>query len=187
MWPLIRNLSIAVFGVTVVVVVVRDTTSLFASFGGGAAPPESNATKTSKEMVRAGAMPASAPGGGGDRQLVISSGLGGQFFVVADVDGERIQFLVDTGATTVALSRNDARRLGLDDSTLDYTGLAQTANGAVRIAPVNLDEVSIGQLSLRDVRAAVVDHAMPISLLGMSFLSRLNGYEVREDRLIFRW
>jgi aspartyl protease family protein len=111
----------------------------------------------------------------------------GHFYVDADVNGARIRFLVDTGATYVALSPDDARSAGLRVFDSDYTARSNTANGVTRVAPVTLRQVELDQLQLIDVRAVVMEKPMPVSLLGMSFLSRLQGYETRNDELVLRW
>jgi aspartyl protease family protein len=111
----------------------------------------------------------------------------GHFYIDADVNGARIHFLVDTGATYVALSPDDARSAGLRVFESDYTGRSSTANGVTRVAPVMLREIELEQLQLFDVRAVVLEKPMPVSLLGMSFLSRLQGYETRNDELVLRW
>jgi aspartyl protease family protein len=111
----------------------------------------------------------------------------GHFYVEADVNGARIRFLVDTGATYVALSPDDARSAGLRVFDSDYTAQSSTANGVTRVAPVTLRQVELDQLQLFDVPAVVLEVPMPVSLLGMSFLSRLRGYETRNDELVLRW
>ncbi len=111
----------------------------------------------------------------------------GHFYVDADVNGARIRFLVDTGATYVALSPDDARSAGLRVFESDYTARTSTANGVTRVAPVILRQVELDQLQLFDVRAVVLEKPMPVSLLGMSFLSRLQSYETRSDELVLRW
>jgi len=111
----------------------------------------------------------------------------GHFYVDADVNGARIHFLVDTGATFIALSPDDARAAGLRVFESDYTARTSTANGVTRVAPVTLRQVEVDQLQLFDVHAVVLEKPMPVSLLGMSFLSRLQGYETRNDELVLRW
>ena len=111
----------------------------------------------------------------------------GHFYVDADVNGARIRFLVDTGATYVALSPDDARSAGLRVFASDYTARSSTANGVTRVAPVTIRQIELDQLQLFDVRAVVLEQPMPVSLLGMSFLSRLQGYETRDDELVMRW
>ncbi len=111
----------------------------------------------------------------------------GHFYVDAEVNGARIRFLIDTGATFVALSPEDARSAGLRIFESDYTARTTTANGVTRVAPVTLRQVELEQMQLFDVRAVVLERPMPVSLLGMSFLSRLQSYETRNDELVLRW
>lgn len=107
----------------------------------------------------------------------------GHFVVEAEVDGTPIRFLVDTGASDVVLSPADARRLGFDLAKLEFTRLYRTANGTGRGAPVRLRQVTIGPIEITGVRASVNGAPMDISLLGMSFLGRLSGYEATADTL----
>ena len=122
-----------------------------------------------------------------DDTLVLAAGPGGHYFVDAEVNGETIRFLVDTGASVVTLSRSDAERIGFDVNQLDFAGRARTANGIARIARVVIDEIEIGDNAVRDVPASIIEAPMDMSLLGMSFLSRLAGYQVQGNRLILRW
>jgi len=108
---------------------------------------------------------------------------GGHFVVEATVDGEPVRFLVDTGATDVVLSPGDAARLGFKPEDMNFTQIYRTANGTVMGAPVRLGSIEIGPIRVDDVRASVNGAAMDRSLLGMSFLSRIGGYEVSEDAL----
>lgn len=107
----------------------------------------------------------------------------GHFYVEAEIDGTRLRMLVDTGATQVVLSLADARRLGFDVDGLSFTGFAGTANGTVRTASVRLGEIVVGPITVRDVAASVNQSEMDGSLLGMSFLERLGGYEVSGNTL----
>jgi aspartyl protease family protein len=124
-------------------------------------------------------------GDAGDLEQVIDAGPHGHFLVEAVVNGVPIDFMVDTGASHVVLSLQDARKLGF--TQLQFTEEFQSANGTVRAAPVELRELRIGQLSLFDLEASVNGGPLPISLLGMSFLQRLSSYEVARGRLILRW
>lgn len=121
------------------------------------------------------------------RKIEIEANPDGQFFVKATVNGKAMRFLVDTGATHVVLRPKDAGRLGFNKDKLEFSISAQTAGGVVRAAPVVLDEIKIGPLKVRDVAGAVNKRSMPYSLLGMTFLRRLRGYEVRGTRLVMRW
>jgi clan AA aspartic protease (TIGR02281 family) len=112
-----------------------------------------------------------------------------QFLVQAAVNGKAIDFIVDTGATHVLLRPEDAAKLGFTEGQLVFNQRARTPGGIVRTAPVVLDEIKIGQLTVRDVAAGVNKQSggMATSLLGMSFLSRLRGYEVLGKRMVLRW
>ncbi len=108
------------------------------------------------------------------------------FIAEAQVDGVDIRFLVDTGASDVTLTPQDARRLGFNLEKLRFDKVYNTANGIVRGAPVRLGVVKIGPLEMENVRASVNSAPMSHSLLGMSFLERLGGYQVEGDRLTLR-
>lgn len=123
----------------------------------------------------------------GGRVLTLRAGAGGHFWVDAEVNGSSVRFVVDTGATSVVLSEEDADRAGLRLSPRDYTALQRTAGGIVRAAPVTLREVRIGALSVANIEAAVNPALSGVSLLGMTFLNRLDGYEVRGDSLRLYW
>jgi aspartyl protease family protein len=109
-----------------------------------------------------------------------------QFHVKAMVGGTPVYFLVDTGASDVLLSQADARRVGIDPEALSYTQLYRTASGTARGAAVTLPEIDIGTIRLTDVNASVSEGGTDGSLLGMSFLGRLSGYQVDGDTLTLR-
>jgi aspartyl protease family protein len=123
----------------------------------------------------------------GWNEVVVQADRGGHFLLEMAVNGAPVLFLVDTGASAVVLSSEDARRIGLHPQRLTYSQRFQTANGVVRAAPVTLREVRVGQFSVYDLPASVNEASLAVSLLGMAFLSRLAGYEVRGDRLVLRW
>jgi aspartyl protease family protein len=125
--------------------------------------------------------------GDGDQEMVVEAGSNGHFTVDAWIDGAEIPFMIDTGASTVVLSSDDASRLGFYPGDLDYNAVFATANGEVRAALVTIREIRIGALELDDVEAAVIQGPMGMSLLGMTALDRLAGYAVEGDRMILRW
>jgi clan AA aspartic protease (TIGR02281 family) len=120
-------------------------------------------------------------------EYVVQPGAGGHYVVEATVNGAPLTFLVDTGASDIVLTMADAERLGLHPGSLHFTQRFATANGEVRGAPVVLREIRVGQFSLFDVPASVNEAPLRVSLLGMSFLQKLNGYAVENGRLILRW
>lgn len=109
----------------------------------------------------------------------------GHFWADAEVNGEPVHFLVDTGATAVALTPTDAARLGFKPSDLKYGHNVTTAGGSSRAAAVTLTSVSINGARLEDVKALVVADGLDVSLLGMSYLGRLTRFEATRDTLRF--
>jgi aspartyl protease family protein len=118
--------------------------------------------------------------------LVYPANEQGHVIVEAVINGASMRLLVDTGASLVSLTAADARAAGISRAELVFDHLANTANGTARMARVTLREVRIGQLSVYDVPAAVLEN-LNISLLGMSFLSRLQSYEMRDGKLTISW
>ncbi len=108
----------------------------------------------------------------------------GHYYVTLGIDGTPVRFVIDTGASGMVLSREDARRVGLDIANLAYTQRAATANGDVRTAPVVLDRVALGPFVDRGVRASVNDADMFGSLLGMSYLRRWRKIEISGGSLV---
>lgn len=128
---------------------------------------------------------ASGPALGG--VVTLSGDLSGHFTVHPMVEGRRVRMLVDTGASVVALSQEDAAAIGLRVTEKDFTRTIATANGVVAVAPVRLGEVRVGEIAVRDVEAVVVPRGkLGTSLLGMTFLKRLKGFEVSNGRLTLR-
>ena len=112
---------------------------------------------------------------------------GGEFAVSAEINGARVAMVLDTGASSVVLTRDDAKAAGLPLEVLNYSVNIDTANGRTRAAPVTLDRVAIGTLVEHSVEALVAQPGqLKTSLLGMSFLNRLQSWEVRGDRLLLR-
>ena len=108
----------------------------------------------------------------------------GHYYLTLALNGVPVDFVVDTGATDMVLSRADAARIGLDPDRLAFTGIAGTANGEVRTARVRLDEVSLGAITDRNVPASVNAGEMDTSLLGMSYLQRFSRIEIANGRLL---
>ena len=122
---------------------------------------------------------------GGPRTVVIRPDARGHFTIDGVVDGRRVSFLVDTGATVISLRQSDAARLGYHPAARDYIYQVRTANGTVRVAAIKLDMVEVGGVIVRNVQASVSpDEALGENLLGLSFLSRLHRFEYREGRLV---
>ncbi len=128
------------------------------------------------------ARPVPEPSGG--RTVTLRRGDNGHFQTEAIVDGRRMNFLVDTGASVIALRQRDAARLGIHPVPRDYVANVSTANGVIKAAPVELNRVEVGGLVVRNVTALVLpDEALAQNLLGMSFLSKVR-WEHRNGRLV---
>ncbi|MBS8227438.1 retropepsin-like aspartic protease family protein [Vannielia litorea] len=110
----------------------------------------------------------------------------GHYYLTLDINGSPTRFVVDTGASDMVLSRADARAAGIDPESLAYLGRANTANGEVRTALVRLDEVSLGDISDRNVSALVNDGEMNGSLLGMRYLERFASVSFSRGEMILR-
>jgi len=108
----------------------------------------------------------------------------GHYQIDARVNGTYITFLVDTGASDVVLSPDDAQRIGLADSQLHFTERASKANGVVYVAPITLNNLAIGPIVMNRLPAKVNQAPMPYSLLGMRFLNQLRGWRVEQRTLI---
>jgi aspartyl protease family protein len=123
----------------------------------------------------------------GGNEVIIHKTQGGHFQTNVSVEGKVLPMLVDTGASSVVLSYEDARAVGLDPKSLNYTVSVMTANGAAMAAPVRLSEMTIGPIIRRDVRAMVAEQGkLDESLLGMTFLSTLDYMQMRTDELRLR-
>jgi aspartyl protease family protein len=122
---------------------------------------------------------------GQDAEIV--RGRNGDFAVAAYINGAQVPMVLDTGASSVVLTQEAAKAAGLPIEVLNYTVMVETANGRTRAAPVTLDRLTVGALTERGVPALVAQHGeLKSNLLGMSFLNRLESWEVRGDRLRLR-
>jgi len=121
------------------------------------------------------------------RTVALQAGAHGHYLANAEINGQRIEVMVDTGATQVALTFDDASRAGIHVRDRDFTQQVRTANGVARVAPVTLDRVSIGDITERNVPASVSERGMlGTTLLGMSFLKRLTRVDMRGETLILQ-
>ena len=145
----------------------------------------------STDAARAPAQPgsavasAAAPVSSGRRSISIPRDARGHFQTDGRVDGRRIEFMIDTGASVIALTERDAGRLGIRPVRNDFTAQVHTANGIVKAAPVMLNSVDVGGLVVRDVQALVVPgDALGENLLGLSYLTRLKRFEYAGGRMV---
>jgi len=121
------------------------------------------------------------------RAVQISRGQGGEFALQARINGVSAAMVIDTGATSVVLTYETAKAIGLPLELLEYDVDVQTAGGHTKAARLTLDRLAVGKLVERSVPALVVPHGqMKTNLLGMSFLDRLESWEVRADSLMLR-
>jgi aspartyl protease family protein len=121
------------------------------------------------------------------RTVEVARTSSGDFAIATRINGARVPMVLDTGASSVVLTRDDAKAAGLPLEVLNYTVSIDTANGRTRAAPVTLDRLAIGGLEERSVEALVVQAGqLRTSLLGMSFLNRLQSWQVNGDRLMLR-
>ena len=116
--------------------------------------------------------------------IVLPLARDGHYYLTLDINNVPVEFVVDTGASQVVLTQDDAKRIGLNPSSLSYLGTASTANGTVRTAAVRLDTVSLGGITDRSVRAVVNDGQMFGSLLGMTYLSNFDSITIKDGQLI---
>ena len=124
---------------------------------------------------------AATPGG----TVELKAGSNGHFLAEAEINGREISVMVDTGATLVALTYEDAERAGIYLKSTDFTHAVSTANGIARVAPVTIGRISIGDITVRNVEAAVCERGkLTTTLLGMSFLSKLDRVDMQSGVLV---
>lgn len=120
-------------------------------------------------------------------EMVFSKDRDGDFLIIGSANATPVKFLVDTGASDIVLSPQDAQRAGIDTSRLAFDRTYETANGEGRGAAATLDTLQIGDMKLFNVPVSVNRAKMRTSLLGMAFLSRMKSFEFRDRKLILRW
>ncbi len=162
-------LAVAALGIGVYVARVADKTVVDT-------PSQAAAAQVSEQQTQSSA---------GQHRMALSSGRDGHFHADSRVNGRMIDFLVDTGASLVVLRETDAAMIGIRPMRGDYTATVATANGKTKAAPVKLERVEIGDITVFDVRALVMpDEALSQNLLGVAFLSKLRRYEVADGRMM---
>lgn len=167
-----------VFGVAVFAKTPSDTTFNSAAEvantvkPNGETDPDSHADQAPKREMNMG----------GD--FAIQRSPDGHFYADGQVNGVAVRFLVDSGATAVALTAEDAARIGKHVGPGDMTIKVQTANGEVGVAPVTLDNVAVGSVTVSQVDGVIAGDGLSISLLGQSFLARINKVSIENDRLV---
>lgn len=119
-----------------------------------------------------------------EKRIELPRARDGHYYIVLDVNGTPVRFVVDTGASHMVLTRQDARRVGITPDDLIYLSKANTANGTVRTAQVRLDEIAAGPIVDHDVQAWVNAGEMEDSLLGMSYLNRFDRIEISGGQLV---
>lgn len=122
--------------------------------------------------------------GNGLAGFVIERAPDNHFYAEAQVNGARLRFMVDTGASIIVLTRADAQRAGIAQGS--YSARATGAGGEVRLMPTEIERLALGPLSAANVPAMVAEDGLPVSLLGQSFLARVGSVEIRGDRMILR-
>ena len=127
---------------------------------------------------------APVPAAGGPAQVLKAAD--GHYWADAVIEGRAVRVMVDTGASVVALTRDDAARLGLELTADDFSGAVVTASGTVRAAPVELQVVAVAGARVDAVEALVVEDGLPHSLLGMSYLGRLSSFSATPSALTLR-
>ncbi|KUP92745.1 retropepsin-like aspartic protease family protein [Tritonibacter horizontis] len=117
-------------------------------------------------------------------QITVPRAPDGHYYLTLTINGEPVDFLVDTGASQMVLNAEAAERVGLETDDLAFLGRAMTANGEVRTARVKLETVELGPVTDRNVAAWVNEGELEQSLLGMGYLQRFSGFEINNNRLI---
>jgi aspartyl protease family protein len=116
-------------------------------------------------------------------QVMIPQSPDGHYYVLVGVNGEPVEFMIDTGASDIVLTQRDARRIGIDLADMRFHGRAETANGTVQTAFVRIDEMSMGPFVDRSIRASVTDGELPWSLMGMAYLRLYDRIEIVGNRM----
>lgn len=138
------------------------------------------------EDIRTTVRPSSEAVFAGEGRIEVPRASDGHYYVTLEINTVPVRFVVDTGASGMVLTRQDAARAGIEESDMGFHSRAMTANGPVATAPVRLDSVALGPLLDRGLRAYVNDGEMTNSLLGMSYLQRFDRVEISGGRMILQ-
>lgn len=173
---MIRILVMAVLAIGVFTALPGILSDYMQTNGYAETPQKQSAYGVSKPA----AAPRSSPG-----RVVLKANRDGHFLTQAKINGKSIRVLVDTGATSLALSYEDAKKIGLRPRASDYTIKVNTANGVGKAAPVTVREIRIGRISESRISGLVAPKgALSVTLLGMSFLKKLKRFEIQQGKLI---
>lgn len=145
----------------------------------GATPGAPAATAPAKANL---AQPVSA----GPQAVSLSADAAGHFATDVRLNGMFVKGLVDTGATVIAIPGAEAKKIGINPPSSAYTTPIQTANGIVKAARIQLQEVRVGTVVVRDVEGVIVPAGLEVTLIGMSFFNRLQSFEMRGKTLVLR-
>ena len=122
----------------------------------------------------------------GPQAVSLSADASGHFATDVRLNGMFVKGLVDTGATVIAIPGAEAKKIGINPPASAYTTPIQTANGTVKAARIQLQEVRVGTVVVRDVEGVIVPSGLEITLVGMSFFNRLQSFEMRGKTLVLR-
>ena len=142
---------------------------------------------TISERVIATIMPSYVVDDSTKHKLTISRSQDKHFYIQVKINNKKIKFMIDTGASDVAISARDAIALGINLSNLHYTKEYSTANGITLAAPIILDKVEIGPVEFNKVKAHINKGDLDVSLLGMSLISRFKSFTIDSDLLILEY
>ncbi len=121
------------------------------------------------------------------KEILLTANNYGHFLAAAEINGQEVDFMTDTGATYVALSYETAQKLGLAPQNMRFTGRSTTANGVARVASTEIEAIRIGDITVKNVQAVVAEPGrLTQNLLGMSFISQLSGFELNGATLTMR-
>ncbi len=118
-------------------------------------------------------------------KITLNREMDGHFYADVNVNFGKVRFLVDTGASMVALTGDDARKLGLNWSADELQPVARGASGDVRGKQVTIDKMQIGNFQANNVPAAIIPEGLDVSLLGQSFLARVGSVNIQDDKMVF--